>query len=256
MKKEPLILVTNDDGIDAPGLRALIEAMLPLGRLVVVAPDQGRSGQAHAITVNSPLRPRLLRREAHITEYSTNGTPVDCVKLALKALMTEKPDLLVSGINHGTNSSINIIYSGTMAATIEGSMESVPSIGFSLCNFALDADFGPAIPWVTRIAGNVLQHGLPTGICLNVNIPVTGSGLINGMKTTRQGVGMWSEEFDHRIDPRGRDYYWITGKYEGNGHDATTDEWALSHGFISVMPVTFDLTAHHAIQTIESQLNR
>lgn len=256
MKKEPLILVTNDDGIDAPGLRALIGAMLPLGRLMVVAPDQGRSGQAHAITVNSPLRPRLIRSENRIIEYSTNGTPVDCVKLALKALMNEKPDLLVSGINHGTNSSINIIYSGTMAATIEGSMESIPSIGFSLCDFAIDADFGPAIPWVTRIASNVLQHGLLPGICLNVNIPVTGPNPINGIKTTRQGAGLWTEEFDHRIDPRGRDYYWITGKYEGIGHDTTTDEWALAQGFISVMPVTFDLTAHHAIQSIESQLNR
>lgn len=255
MKKEPLILVTNDDGIEASGLRALVRAMLPLGRVIVVAPDQGRSGQAHAITVNVPLRPKLLLNEPGHTEYITNGTPVDCVKLALKALLTEKPDLLVSGINHGTNSSINIIYSGTMAATIEGSMEGIPSIGFSLCNFSPDANFEPSIPWVTLIAGNILKNGLPDGVCLNVNIPDIGTESIKGIKTTRQGAGTWTEEFDHRVDPRGRDYYWITGKYIGDGHAADTDEWALANGFVSITPVTFDLTAHQAIGLLQKQMN-
>lgn len=253
---KPLILVTNDDGITAPGIRALIEVMRTLGEVVVVAPDQGRSGQAHAITVNVPLRPKLLVAEKDYTEYQTNGTPVDCVKLAIKALMPRKPDLLVSGINHGTNSSINIVYSGTMAATIEGCMEAIPSIGFSLGNFAVDANFAPSLPFVKLIAEKVLAGGLPHGVCLNVNIPDVKEGTIRGIKTTRQGTGTWTEEFDHRVDPRGRDYYWITGQYNGNGSAAGTDEWALANHYISITPVTFDLTAHQALDTLTKQFDR
>lgn len=256
IKKDPLILITNDDGIDAPGIRALIDAMSKIGRVVVVAPDQGRSGQAHAITVNSPLRPRLLVDKPDHLEYCTNGTPVDCVKLALKVIMPGKPDIIVSGINHGTNASINIVYSGTMAATIEGCMEGIPSVGFSLCDFSMEADFNPSIPWITQIVLSILKDGLPKGICLNVNIPVTVNEPIKGIKITRQGDGNWDEEFDHRIDPRGRDYYWMTGKYNSNGHDCNTDEWALNRGYISIQPVTFDLTAHHILSKLEKQLTR
>lgn len=255
-KHKPLILVTNDDGIDAPGLRALIGVMRTLGEVVVVAPDQGRSGQAHAITVNVPLRPKLLANEKDYIEYQTNGTPVDCVKLAIKALMPRKPDLLVSGINHGTNSSLNIIYSGTMAAAIEGSMEAIPSIGFSLGNFAADANFAPSLPYIRLIAEKVLSEGLPGGVCLNVNIPDVNGGVIRGMKTTRQGTGTWTEEFDHRVDPRGHDYYWITGKYSGNGSAPDTDEWALANHYISITPVTFDLTAHHALPSLIKQFDQ
>jgi 5'-nucleotidase len=256
IENRPLILVTNDDGFQAPGIRNLINIMLELGDVVMVAPDQGRSGQGHAITVNNPLRHQVLKESPNLKEIAVNGTPVDCVKLALKQLLPKTPDLLVSGINHGGNSSVNILYSGTMAAVLEGCMENIPSVGFSLCDYAHDADFQSSALFIREIATDVLSHGLPNGVCLNVNIPALPSEKIKGVLTTRQGQGRWEEEFDARLDPRGRPYYWIQGYFSGNVTEQGTDEWALANGYISVMPVTYDLTAHQMIETIGKIFNK
>ncbi len=249
-----LILVTNDDGITAPGIRSLIKVMRQLGMVVVAAPDKPQSGMGHAITVNLPLRYHLIAQEEDYTEYSINGTPVDCVKLAEKYLLPRRPDLIVSGINHGSNASINILYSGTMAAVLEGVMLDIPSIGFSLCDYVWEADFTPAEPWVEQITRKVLQEGLPRYTGLNINIPVPGSGGIKGIKVVRQGEGRWEEEFEHRVDPRRRDYFWITGHFKNYDGMPDTDLYALDHGYISVVPVHYDFTAHQAIPHIKNIL--
>ena len=256
IKNKPLILVTNDDGFQAPGIRNLVNIMLELGNVVMVAPDQGRSGQGHAITVNTPLRHQLLKESPDLKEIAVNGTPVDCVKLALNQFLPTVPDLLVSGINHGGNSSVNILYSGTMAAVLEGCMENIPSIGFSLCDYAHDADFLSSASYIREIALQVLKHGMPKGVCLNVNIPAIPKEDIKGVLTTRQGQGRWEEEFDARLDPRGRPYYWIQGYFSGNVSEEGTDEWALANGYISVMPVTYDLTAHQMIDPFGKIFNK
>lgn len=253
--RKPLILVTNDDGITAPGLRALIRYMKELGDVVVVAPDSPQSGMGHAITLDSTLFSKKVTIDLENgaeTEYSCSGTPADCVKLALRVILQRKPDICVSGINHGSNSSINVIYSGTMSAAIEAGIEGIPAIGFSLCDYAWEADFEPAGPFVKTIVREALQHGLTNGVVLNVNIPKPSGGKIEGIKVCRQAKANWKENFDKRINPMGKEYYWLTGEFEllDNGDD--TDEWALSNGFISVVPTQFDLTAHHAIQNINN----
>lgn len=249
-----LILVTNDDGITAPGLRSLIRVMRKLGDVVVAAPDKPQSGMAHAITVSLPLRYNMLAQEEGYTEYSISGTPTDCVKLAEKFLLPRRPDLIVSGINHGSNASVNILYSGTMAAVLEGVMLNIPSIGFSLCDYSWNADFESAEPWVELIARKVLRKGLPVHTGLNVNIPVPDSGGIRGIKVVRQGEGRWEEEFEHRIDPRNRDYFWITGYFKNLDGLPDTDLHALENGYISVVPVHYDLTAHPSIPHLKNLL--
>ncbi len=248
----PLILLTNDDGIQAPGLRKLIEFVKPLGDIVVVAPDKPQSGMGHAITITSPLHLHKIRGAHDHPEYSCSGTPVDCVKLGIDKILHRKPDLLVSGINHGSNASINIIYSGTMSAALEGAMEGIPSIGFSLIDYAWDAPFDHAAPYVVSVVQGVLNNGLPEGVCLNVNFPSASRGDIKGLKVCRQAMAHWKEEFDQRKDPHGRDYYWLTGVFENNDHGEDTDEWALKNQYVSVVPVHFDFTAHHAIETIKN----
>ena len=247
----PNILITNDDGIFAPGLRALIAVMRSIGNVVVVAPDQPMSGTGHAITVRHPLRLHLITREEGYQEYSCNGTPVDCVKLGEQVLMKSKPDLLVSGINHGSNASINIVYSGTMAAVLESAIGGVPSIGFSLLDYSHQADFSACAPFVRLIAEKVLTNGLPDGVCLNVNIPAVNGREIKGVKVCRQGRSKWVEEFDARTDPHKRDYYWLTGYFEKLEENEDTDQWALENNFVSVVPVHFDLTAHYALATLQ-----
>lgn len=247
----PTILITNDDGIHAPGLRALIGVMREIGHVTVVAPDQPMSGVGHAITVRHPLRLRLIANEDGYGEYSCNGTPVDCVKLGEQVVLKAKPDLLVSGINHGSNASINIVYSGTMAAVLESSIGGVPSIGFSLLDYSHQADFSECIPFVRLIAGKVLSHGLPDGVCLNVNIPAVNGQAIRGVKVCRQGRSRWIEEFDTRTDPHKRDYHWLTGYFEKLEENEDTDQWALENNYISVVPVHFDLTAHYALTTLQ-----
>ena len=253
-KKRPLILVTNDDGITAPGIRALIEVMNTIGDVYVVAPDAPQSAMGHAITINDNLycdKVKVVKDEPQ-TEYSCSGTPVDCVKIAVNEILKRKPDLCVSGINHGSNSSINVIYSGTMSAAVEAGTLGIPSIGFSLLDYSLDADFEPAKKYVRLMVEQCLKYGLPTGVVLNVNIPKLAEKHIKGIKVCRQANAHWKENFDKRTNPLGRDYYWLTGEFINMDKGEDTDEWALHHGYVSVVPVQFDLTAHFAIKDINT----
>lgn len=252
MNKNPLILVTNDDGITAPGILNLIEVVKKItNRIVVVAPDSPQSGMGHAITMNAMLR--LKKQDIDGVEaYACSGTPVDCVKIATSSIMKEKPDLVVSGINHGSNSSINVIYSGTMSAAVEGAIEGIPSIGFSLCSHSIDADFTPTHSYVERIIRYMLASKFEDFSCLNVNFPAVPKGMINGIKVCRQADAMWEEEFNERHDPSGKPYYWMTGKFVNHEpENQDTDEWALSHNFVSVVPVQFDVTAHGSINALK-----
>lgn len=253
MTHKPLILVTNDDGIHAPGITALAKVAAALGDVVVVAPDKPQSGMGHAITINSTLRVDKINAHANAQSWSCSGTPVDCVKMAINKLLPRKPDLVVSGINHGANHSINIIYSGTMSAAMEGAIEGVPSIGFSLLDYSIEADFTAASVYAQKICSWVLQNGLAKGVCLNVNIPRLHIDEIKGIKTCRQASGTWIEELDERTDPSGRKYYWLTGRFENfePGKD-DTDVWALENGYVSVVPSQFDLTAHTALKQMHS----
>tara|TARA_B100001939_G_scaffold58704_1_gene47868 strand:+ start:708 stop:1478 length:771 start_codon:yes stop_codon:yes gene_type:complete len=247
--ERPLILVTNDDGINAPGIRTLISIMKDIGDIVVVAPDSPQSGMGHAITINSTLHSsRITPKDSEITEYSCSGTPADCVKLAINELMPRKPDLCVSGINHGSNSSINVIYSGTMSAAIEAGIEGIPAIGFSLLDYRWNADFEQSKSFISMITLNALNNGIPKGVVLNVNIPSVRKSDIKGVKICRQAMAYWIEEFDKRKNPLGQEYYWLTGKFINEDLGEDTDEWALNNNFISIVPVKFDLTAHHAIK--------
>ncbi len=251
--KKPLILVCNDDGITAPGVRNLIRVMNEIGEVVVVAPDGPQSGTGHAITINGILRcDPITIEEGPQKEYSCSGTPVDCVKLAVNVVLDRKPDIVVSGINHGSNSSINVIYSGTMSAAVEGSLEGIPSIGFSLCDFSWSADFKPALKYIKEITLRVLEKGLPYGICLNVNIPKYNGSDYKGIRICRQAKANWEEEMDSRKDPRERSYYWLTGRFVNYDEGEDTDEWALSNYYISVVPVNSDITAHHWVREMNS----
>lgn len=245
--KKPIILITNDDGINAPGLRTLISVMRELGNVLVVAPDKPMSAMGHAVTITAPLRLHKIREEAGYLEYSCNGTPVDCVKLGQKVILGHAPDLLVSGINHGSNAAINIIYSGTMAAVLEGSIENIPSVGFSLADYSYTADFTHCEPFLLAIARNVLEKGLPDYTCLNVNIPAVNGSPVKGIKIVRQAHSYWEEKYDQRKDPQERDYFWLTGKFISRDSGEDTDEWALMNNYVSVVPVHFDLTSHKSI---------
>ncbi|WP_323786954.1 5'/3'-nucleotidase SurE [Psychroserpens sp.] len=253
MSKKPLILVTNDDGITAPGIRTLIEVMTSIGDVVVVAPDSPQSGMGHAITINSTLQvEKVTIDDGSQLEYSCSGTPADCVKLGVKQLLDRRPDLCVSGINHGSNSSINVIYSGTMSAAIEAGVEGIPAIGFSLCDYNWSANFDACKTYVKTITENVLKQGLDSGTVLNVNIPNLDKKDIKGIKICRQAKANWEEEFDKRTNPQGREYYWLTGKFVNLDHGEDTDEWALANGYVAVVPIQFDLTAHHSIQQLNT----
>ncbi len=253
-KNRPLILVTNDDGINAPGIRALIAAMNTLGDVCVVAPDSPQSGMGHAITINDALYCNSIKtgEDELQREYSCSGTPVDCVKLAVNEILKRKPDLCVSGINHGSNSSINVIYSGTMSAAVEAGTLGIPSVGFSLLDYALEADFTASGKIARTIAQQIIKNGLPKGVVLNVNIPKLGTSEIKGIKVCRQANAHWEEKFDKRTNPLGRDYYWLTGEFVNEDEGEDTDEWALRNGYVSVVPVQFDLTAHHAIDELNT----
>lgn len=253
MTNKPLILVTNDDGINAPGIRTLIDIMLTIGDVFVVAPDSPQSGMGHAITLNSTLYAEAVNINDHSRkEYSCSGTPADCVKLAIRELLPRKPDLCVSGINHGSNSSINVIYSGTMSAAIEAGIEDIPAIGFSLSDYSWNANFEACKPYVKTITEKTLKEGLPNGTVLNVNIPNLLKDHIKGIKVCRQAKANWVEEFDKRVTPNGKDYYWLTGKFVNLDGGEDTDEWALEHGYVSLVPVQFDLTAHHFIKDLNT----
>lgn len=255
MKKEkPLILVTNDDGITSKGINILVQVARELGQVVVVAPDSPQSGMGHAITISEPLRIEKSKVFEGLEAYQCSGTPADCVKVAKNlVLKKEDIDLVVSGINHGSNSSISVIYSGTMSAAIEAAIENIPAIGFSLCDYSHDADFSHAVPYIKHIISEALLKGFPKNMALNVNIPAKNSGDIKGIKICRQAKAKWQEEYEKRVDPNGRNYYWATGDLINNDHGEDTDEWALAHHYVSVVPCIFDLTAHHAISVLNSE---
>ena len=249
MKDKPLILLSNDDGVAAKGIQELIKALRPVADLVVVAPSGPRSGASGAITSEVPLKCRMIRREPGLSVYECSGTPVDCVKLALHTIVPRKPDLVVGGINHGDNSSVNVHYSGTMGVVIEGCLKGIPSIGFSLCNHAADADFSFTLPYVRRITEEVLQHGLPVGICLNVNFP--NDSVLKGVRICRQTKGVWINEFQQAVHPRGGHYYWLTGEYRNDEPEAEdSDHWALDHRYVAVTPTKIDVTAYEIFEEL------
>jgi 5'/3'-nucleotidase len=249
-KIRPKILVTNDDGINAAGLRALIEFLRPLGDVFVVASEGSMSGVGHSITVRTPLRVRKVSEEKGYQEYVCNGTPVDCVKLGTQIVMKQKPDIVVSGINHGSNAAVNVLYSGTMAAVVEACIDDISAVGFSLLDYSHDADFGHCGPFVTKIVKTVLEKGLPDSTCLNVNIPAVNGQEIQGVKICRQAKARWVEEFDVRKDPTDTDYYWLTGHFQRREDNGDTDQYALDNNFVSVVPVHYDLTAHAALKEL------
>jgi len=247
---KPLILITNDDGHDANGIAVLTRLMMKIGDVVVVAPDGPRSAQSNALTVTHPIRFKKIEEKEGLVRYICTGTPTDCVKLALNEIVERKPDLVVAGINHGSNSAINVIYSGTMGAVLEGCENGILSIGFSICNHSMDADFSVFEPYILKITQEALRNGLPHATCLNVNAPV---GEIKGVKAARQCDGRWTKEYAMRTDPRGGSYFWLTGNFENHEPESTdTDEWALDHGYVSIVPTKIDLTAYQAMDDVRS----
>ncbi|MBL4592665.1 MAG: 5'/3'-nucleotidase SurE [Flavobacteriales bacterium] len=252
--EKPLILVVNDDGINAPGIKALISVAKEFGEVVVIAPDKPQSGMGHAITLDSTLHINKVDIEG-VLAYSCSGTPVDCVKIAVNKLLDRKPDLIVSGINHGSNSSINVIYSGTMSAALEGALEKIPSVGFSLLNHSIDADFSAAKHYAHKIIKHLLNNSYSNEMCLNVNIPNLSAELIAGIKICRQAKGNWEEEYDERTDPMGRTYYWLTGKFVIEDDGTDTDEWALRNSYVSIVPVQPDITDYDLSTTIKNLEN-
>ena len=252
--ERPLILITNDDGVAAKGINELAACLRDLGDIVVFAPDGPRSGMSSAITSTLPIKYSLRRKEEGLTVYSCTGTPVDCVKLASSEVLHRQPDLIVGGINHGDNSAINVHYSGTMGVVIEGCLRGIPSVGFSLCNHAADADFSPLEEPVCRIVSCVLQGGLPEGVCLNVNFPLAAS--FKGIRICRQARGRWVNEWEKRQrPPHGGDYFWLTGNFVGDGAaEEGTDRWALREGYVAVTPISVDMTAHAALDRLKEQI--
>lgn len=251
-KDEPIILITNDDGITAPGIKSLVEAAKPLGKVVVVAPDKPQSGMGHAITIGTPLRMNKVEMFDGVEAWQTSGTPVDCVKLAVDKILHRKPDLCLSGINHGANHSINVIYSGTMSAAMEASIESIPSIGFSLLDYRFEADFTAARHYANKIVKAILNQKLDKHLLLNVNIPPIPLNEIKGVKVCKQAYAKYVEDFDERKDPQGKKYYWLTGEFVNFDKSRDTDVWALQNNYISVVPVQFDLTNY----TLKAQLEK
>lgn len=247
-KKLPTILITNDDGITAPGIRNLVEAVKGLGNIVVVAPDKPQSGMGHAITIGHPLRMQKVDQFEGVESWQTSGTPVDCVKLAVDKVLHGKPDLCLSGINHGANHSINVIYSGTMSAAMEASIESIPSIGFSLLSYDYEADFTAARHYVRSIVSTILKKKMDKHLLLNVNIPYVPLDLIRGVKVCKQAYAKYEEDFEERKDPHGKKYYWLTGEFINFDKSKDTDVWALQNNYVSVVPVQFDLT-NYALKT-------
>lgn len=250
--KERLILVTNDDGVDSKGIRAAIEVAKSFGRVVVVAPEKVQSGKSSSITLYEPLFLRLVEDQERLKVYAFSGTPVDCVKMAFDYLLKdEKVDLVISGINHGSNAAINVIYSGTMGAAIEGSFYDCPSVGLSLTSHDADADFEASIEWGRKIIGDILEHEVELPLCLNVNVPVGRPEEIQGVKLCRQNRGSWREEFYRREDPRGQEYFWLTGQFcdaEPGADD--TDEHALADKFVTVVPVQADMTDYRQLKNL------
>ena len=239
---KPVILITNDDGVTAPGILNLVEAVKDLGKIVVVAPDKPQSGMGHAITIGQPLRLHKIHAIDNVETWACTGTPVDCVKLAVDKVLHRKPDICLSGINHGANHSINVIYSGTMSAAVEAAIESIPSVGFSLLDYSIDADFAGARKYARIVVEKMLKTKLDKHTVLNVNIPSVPLELLKGMKICRQAYAKYVEDFIERQDPHGRHYYWLTGEFVNFDKGKDTDVWALDNNYVSVVPVQFDMT--------------
>jgi 5'-nucleotidase len=250
-KTKPVILVTNDDGVTAPGIVNLVAAVKDLGKVVVVAPDKPQSGMGHAITIGQPLRLQKVNLFGNIEAWSCTGTPVDCVKLAVDKVLHRKPDLCVSGINHGANHSINVIYSGTMSAAVEAAIESIPSAGFSLLDYNIEADFTGARKYARLVVEHMLDTKLDKHTVLNVNIPSVPAELLNGLKICRQAYAKYEEDFLERQDPHGRMYYWLTGEFVNFDKGTDTDVWALANNYVSVVPVQFDMTHYELKSRLE-----
>ncbi|MDY3267398.1 MAG: 5'/3'-nucleotidase SurE [Phocaeicola sp.] len=251
IKERPLLLLSNDDGFQAKGINELIKALRDIADLIVVAPDGPRSGASGAITSIVPVHYEKLHEEEGLVVYKCTGTPVDCVKLALHTIVPRTPDMVIGGINHGDNSSVNVHYSGTMGVVIEGCLKGIPSVGFSLCNHSADADFLPCISYIRKIVGAVLEKSLPYGTCLNVNFPDTAD--LNGVRICRQTDGVWTNEFAECSHPRNKGYYWLTGSYHNNEPlSQDTDHWALEHGFVAITPTQIDVTAYKLLEDMKS----
>ena len=250
---KPLILITNDDGVTAKGLRALDEVAMEFGDVVVMAPEYNASGLSHSITSSRPLRVREVKQAEGLSVYCCDGTPVDCVKLAVEYFCPRRPDVVLSGINHGSNSSINVLYSGTMGAVIEATALGIDAIGFSLLHHSPDADFGACLPYARQIIGNTLEKGLPQGVSLNVNIPRLPASDIKGIRICHEAKAQWNDSFEKRIDPQGRPYWWLTGKFVCDNPPESSDEWALRNGYVSVVPIHPDFTHYPAIEELASQ---
>lgn len=249
---KPLIFVTNDDGIFSKGIKSLVEIVSLFGDVVIIAPDKPQSGMGHAITLNQPLRLNKDLVFGDYESYTCSGTPVDCVKLGIYEIMKRKPDLLVSGINHGENISTNVLYSGTMSAAVEGAMENIPSIGFSLCDFTSDADFTGAKKIAEKVVKMVLNNAFPQNICLNVNIPKLPADAIKGVKIARQATAFWEDRFDKRYDQFNNPYYWLAGDFGNFDHGEDTDIYALSQGYASIVPTQFDMTSYNAMEIMKN----
>jgi 5'-nucleotidase len=248
--ERPIILITNDDGITAPGIRALVEAVQHLGEVMVVAPDKPQSGMGHAITIGQPLRMNKVHMWPGIQSWQVSGTPADCVKLAVDKVLHRKPDLCLSGINHGANHAINVIYSGTMSAAMEAAIEGIPSVGFSLCDYSMEADFSASKRVISSMVEKILGMEKDKHFLLNVNIPNVPAELIAGIKLCRQAYAKYEEDFDERTDPHGRRYYWLTGEFVNKDEGTDTDVWALDHHYVSVVPVAIDFTNYHLKQQL------
>jgi 5'-nucleotidase len=254
---DKLILVTNDDGLYAAGLKTLLEIMEEFGKVILISTLESMSGMSQALTVKVPLRVRLIEETDRHRIYACNGTPTDCVKLAVNQLVDRTPDWVVSGINHGSNASVSVLYSGTMAAAIEGCLYGINSVGFSLNDFSPTADFSICRKYVRMVMKKVAADPLPDGVCLNVNIPSVKKEEIRGIKICRQSKGNWKEEFEKRKDPMGKSYYWLTGIFRNHEPDSIdTDEWALANNYVSVVPISIDMTAHWYLGNLKTRFRR
>lgn len=253
----PLILVTNDDGITSKGILTLVNVMKQIGDVLVVAPDSPQSGMGHAITVGETLRLEENFIFESVRAFECSGTPADCVKMARHFVLKDQrqPDIVVSGINHGSNTSISVLYSGTMSAAIEAAIEGTPAIGFSLCDYSYTADFSHTERYIQRITEQVLSKGLPKGVALNVNFPPRREAPLKGVRVCRQANAKWVEDFDMRLDPHGRRYFWMLGNFVNFDKGDDNDEWAIANNYVSVVPCQFDLTAHSAIPVLNEEWN-
>jgi 5'-nucleotidase len=256
-KDDKLILLTNDDGLYAAGLRTLLEVMEEFGKVVLVSTMESQSGMSQALTVKTPLRVKLLEENEKHRIYACNGTPTDSVKLAVNQLLERIPDYVAAGINHGANASVSVLYSGTMAAAIEGCLYGISSVGFSLNSFSPTADFSVCKEYIRLVMNKIALKPLPAGVCLNVNIPAVKNDEVKGIKICRQSKGNWKEEFEKRKDPMGKTYYWLSGFFQNHEPEAEdTDEWALRNNYVSVVPVTVDMTAHWYLEELKERFSK